>query len=360
MGYIKYKYEDLTKLCNVVFQKFGYNEKDSESITDVLLLSDLFGIESHGIQRLAKYYKEIKNGLIKVDSDIRIIKETPISAVIDAQESIGQIVSKRAMNMAIAKAKKSGIGIVLVKNSNHYGIAGYYARMAEKEGLLGISMTNSPAITVPTFGIEAMMGSNPIAISMPASPYPFLMDMSTSVVTRGKIEVYNKRNEALPKGWALNSKGEDTSNPKEVLTNIANKTGGGILPLGGLNEILGGHKGYGFALAVELFTAILSGGLTANYVHVNGISGTCHSFIAVDYGMFGDKKATEKNFSEYLNEIKKSKIKQGASRIYTHGEKESESYYKRIKNGIPINNNTLKEIDEICKYFNINMKDYIS
>ena len=359
MDYIKYKYEDLTKLCNVVFQKFGYNEKDSETITEVLLLSDLFGIESHGIQRLAKYYKEIKSGLIKVNSKIEIIKETPISAVIDAHESIGQIVSKKAMNMAIKKAKESGIGIVLVNNSNHYGIAGYYARMAEKEGLLGISMTNSPAITVPTFGIEAMMGSNPIAVSMPATPYPFLMDMSTSVVTRGKVEVYNKRNEELPLGWTLDAKGEDTSNPKEVLNNIANKIGGGIVPLGGSNETFGGHKGYGFALVVELFTAILSKGLTANYVHVNGISGTCQSFIAVDYGIFGDKQETEKNFSKYLNEIRQSKAKQGEHRIYTHGEKESEAYKERIKNGIPMNDNTLKEIDEICKYFNLEMKDYI-
>ena len=360
MGYIKYKYEDLTRLCNVVFQKFGYSEEDSKVITDVLLLSDLFGIESHGIQRLAKYYKEIKNGLIKVNTEIKIIKETQISAVIDAKGSIGQIVSKKAMNMAIEKAKKTGIGIVLVNNSNHYGIAGYYARMAEKEGLLGISMTNSPAITVPTFGIEAMMGSNPIAISIPASPYPLLVDMSTSVVTRGKIEVYNKRDEELPIGWAVNSEGEDTRNPKEVLNNISNKIGGGIVPLGGSNETLGGHKGYGFALIVELFTAILSGGLTANYVHVNGVSGTCHSFIAVDYGIFGDKLETEKNLSTYLNEIRSSKIKHGEHRIYTHGEKESEAYNDKIKNGIPMNDNTLSEIDEICKYFNLNMNDYIS
>jgi len=356
MGYKKYKYEDLTKLCEEVFQKFGYDEKDSQTITEVLLLSDLFGIESHGIQRLAKYYKEIKSGLIKVNSKIKIVNETQISAVIDAQESIGQIVSKKAMNMAIEKAKKSGIGIVLVNNSNHYGIAGYYARMAEREGLLGISMTNSPAITVPIFGIEAMMRSNPIAISMPASPHPFLMDMSTSVVTRGKLEVYNKRNETLPLGWGLNSEGEDTSNPKEVLNNISNKIGGGIVPLGGSSEMLGGHKGYGFALVVELFTAILSGGATSNYVHVNGVSGTCHSFIAVDYKIFGDKKIIEENFSGYLDEIRQSKKKKGAFRIYTHGEKEAEAYTDRIENGIPINDSTLKEIDEICEYFNVKMQ----
>lgn len=359
MSYKTYKYEGLKKLCNAVFEKFGFNKNDSENITDVLLLSDLFGIESHGIQRLVKYYKEIKSGLVKVNSKIKIVKETPISAVIDAGESIGQIVGKKAMDIAIEKAKNTGMGIVLVNNSNHYGIAGYYARMAEREGLLGISMTNSPAITVPTFGKEAMMGSNPIAISMPASPYPFLMDMSTSVVTRGKIEVYNKRNEKLPAGWAINSEGEDTSDAKEVLYDIANKKGGGIVPLGGSEEISGGHKGYGFALTVELFTAILSGGLTANYVHTNGVSGTCHSFIAIDYGIFGDKKIIEKNFSEYLDEIRESKKANGKHRIYIHGEKEMEAYENKIRNGIPVNDNTLKEIDEICEYFDLKIDDYI-
>lgn len=356
MGYKSYRYEGLKKLCNTVFEKFGFNKEDSEYITDVLLLADLFGIESHGIQRLSLYYKLIKSGMVEINSEIKIIKETPISAVIDARQSIGQIAGRKAMNMAIEKAKNVGIGIVVVNNSNHYGIAGYYARMAEKEGLLGISMTNSGAITVPTFGKEAMMGSNPIAISMPARPYPFLMDMSTSIITMGKVEVYNKKNQELPIGWTINSAGEDTSNAKEVLYNLSNKKGGGIVPLGGSKEITGGHKGYGFALTVELFTGILSGGLTGNYVHTQGISGTCHSFIAIDYGIFGDKKAIEKNFSEYLNEIRASEKAEGKQRIYIHGEKEIESYEDKIRNGIPVNDNTLKEIDEICKYFDIKLE----
>ncbi|AJA49185.1 malate dehydrogenase [Clostridium pasteurianum DSM 525 = ATCC 6013] len=359
MSYKSYNYEGLKKLCNIVFEKFGFNHEESENITDVLLLADLFGIESHGIQRLVLYYKSIKSGLVKLNPKIKIVKETPISVVIDAGQAIGQIAGIKAMDMAIKKAKNSGIGMVVVNNSNHYGIAGYYARMAEKEGLLGISMTNSAAITVPTFGKEAMMGSNPIAISMPAKPYPFLIDMSTSVVTRGKIEVYNKRNDKLPIGWTLDSEGNDNSSAKDVLYNMSNKKGGGIVPLGGSEEISGGHKGYGFALTVELFTAILSGGLTANYVHTNGVSGTCHSFIALDYGIFGDKKAIESNFSEYLNEIRKSEKAKGKQRIYIHGEKEMEAYEDKIKNGIPMNDNTLKEIDEICKYFDLKMDDYI-
>lgn len=327
MTYTKVKYEELKKMCDLVFEKFGFHLEDSETITDVLLLSDLFGIESHGIQRLVKYYTEIKSGLINVKSEPKIVKETPVSVTLDGQAGMGQLIAKKAMNMAIEKAKTSGIGMVTVRNSNHYGIAGYYARMAEQKGLMGISMTNSPAVIVPTFGKEAMLGTNPIAIAMPAEPYPFLMDMATSVVTRGKVEVYNKRQEPLPKGWALNANGEDTTDPKDILYNVPRHLGGGIVPLGGSGELTGGHKGYGFALAVEMFTAILSGGLTGNYVHLDGSggSGTCHYFCAVDYGIFGDKKSIEQHLSNYLNELRSSKRQKGPSE-YIHMEKKKQNH----------------------------------
>lgn len=362
MTYTKVKYEELKKMCDLVFEKFGFQLEDSETITEVLLLSDLFGIESHGIQRLVKYYTEIKSGLINVKSEPKIVKKTPVSVTLDGQAGMGQLIAKKAMNMAIEKAKTSGIGMVTVRNSNHYGIAGYYARMAEQKGLMGISMTNSPAVIVPTFGKEAMLGTNPIAIAMPAEPYPFLMDMATSVVTRGKVEVYNKRQEPLPKGWALNANGEDTTDPKDILYNVPRHLGGGIVPLGGSGELTGGHKGYGFALAVEMFTAILSGGLTGNYVHLDGKggSGTCHYFCAVDYGIFGDKKSIEDGFSKYLDELRNSNKAKGAVKIYTHGQKEVEAYNDKMKNGIPMNDSTLKEIYDICKYFDIDPKRYIS
>ncbi|MBP2032636.1 LDH2 family malate/lactate/ureidoglycolate dehydrogenase [Clostridium algifaecis] len=361
MTYSKVKYENLKELCDLVFEKFGFSAEDSQSITDVLLLADLYGIESHGIQRLVKYYSEIKNGLINVSSDVKIVKETPVSATIDGQAGMGQLIGKKAMNLAIKKAKTSGMGMVVVRNSNHYGIAGYYAKMAEEQGLLGISMTNSPAVIVPTFGREAMLGTNPIAISMPAEPYPFLMDMATSVVTRGKIEVYNKRKEPLPLGLALNIDGEDTEDPHDILYNVPRKLGGGLLPLGGSKELTGGHKGYGFALAVEMFTAILSGGFTGDKVHLDGKggSGTCHYFFAVDYGIFGDKKDIEESFSNYLKKLRESKKAKGAARIYTHGEKEVEAYNDKMKNGIPMNDSTLKEISDICEYFDIKFNDYI-
>ncbi|GIM27687.1 malate dehydrogenase [Clostridium polyendosporum] len=359
MGYSRYKYEDLKKLCNVAFQRFGFSKVDRETITDVLLLSDLFGIESHGVQRLVRYHKGIKSGMMKVHAEMEIVHETPVSAVIDAHQGMGQVVGKRSMEMAIKKAKNLGMGMVVVRNSNHYGIAGYYARMAAQEGLLGMSMTNSEAIQVPTFGKAAMMGSNPIAIAMPAEPYPFLLDMSTTVVTRGKLEIYNKRAEALPLGWALDSKGADSSDAKDVLYNIQNKLGGGIVPLGGSSEEFGGHKGYGLGVSVELFTAILSGGLTANYTHMNNVGGTCHWFFAVDYGIFGDKKVIEAGMSKYLQELRDSDKAEGQDRIYTHGEKEIEAYNDRLANGILVNENTLEEIRNMCNYLDLSVNDYL-
>lgn len=360
MGYLKYSYNDLKNLCITSFEKFGFNTEDSETITDVLLLSDLFGIESHGVQRLVRYYNGIKNGIMKVDAEIETVHETLISAVLDAHGGMGQIVGKKAMEIAIEKAKATGIGMVSVRNSNHYGIAGYYSKMAEQAGLLGMSMTNSEAITVPTFGSEAMMGSNPIAISMPADPYPFLLDMSTSVVTRGKVEVYNKRKDPLPIGWTLDENGNDTEDAQKVLHNIINKIGGGILPLGGSGEDFSGHKGYGLAVAVEMFTGIFSSGVTSNYINGGKASGTCHFFLAIDYGVFGDKEAIKNHMSQYLTELRESRKAAGASKIYTHGQKEAEAYTDRLENGILVNENTLKEMEDMCNYLGINVSDYLT
>ena len=210
------------------------------------------------------------------------------------------------MNMAIEKAKKSGIAIVSVRNSNHYGIAGYYAKMASDEGLMGMSCTNSEAIMVPTFGKKAMLGSNPIAVAMPADPYPFLFDASTSVVTRGKLEMYNKAEKELPAGWALDAQGKPSKNAGEVLGNIVGKRGGGIVPLGGNEELTGSHKGYGYGMLCELFSSILSMGMTSNHTHVDGKGGTCHGFAAVNLEFFGNAEEIKKHLSVFLDELRNS------------------------------------------------------
>ncbi|MEA5084106.1 MAG: Ldh family oxidoreductase [Lachnospiraceae bacterium] len=359
MAYVNIQYETMKKFSNHVFTKFGFTDDESKIITDVLLMSDMFGIESHGVQRMVLYYKTIKNGRIHMDSKWEIVHETPISAVIDNHFGVGQLVGHFAMKKAIEMAKKNGVGLISVRNSNHYGIAGYYAKLACDEGLIGISTTNSEAIMVPTYGRMAMLGSNPIAIAMPAQPYDFFFDASTTVVTRGKVEVYNKKGEDLPQGWTLNSAGQPSTDTADILHNINEKNGGGILPLGGSTEKFGGHKGYGFGMIAEIFSSILSQGLTSNHTHIGSTSGTCHSFIAINPNLFGDPAAIKAHFSTYLEELRQSPKAEGQTRIYTHGEKEVEAYALRLSDGIPVNENTLKEMKEICNEFKIDMESFL-
>jgi L-2-hydroxycarboxylate dehydrogenase (NAD+) len=356
MSYLRIEYKKMKSIAKNVFLKFGYFQEDSEIIADVILEADLRGIESHGVQRLDHYYRFIKQGKIKVNGQTEIVHETPVSAVIDAHEVAGQLSGYQAMQLAIQKAKQTGFGMVVIKNANHYGIAGYYPSMAIKEGLLGISMTNAEAMIPPTFGKRAMMGTNPIAVGINAKPYPFILDMATSVVPRGKMEVYIKKKQSIPLGWALDRNGQETQDAIEVLDAIKNKLFGGILPLGGASETFGGHKGYGLGLMVEIFTGIFAGGYTSNFTC--GYSGPgiplknefkfSSCFIAIDYGIFGDKSGTEDRLSVYLQQIRDSEKAGGQSRIYTHGQKEAEARQERMANGILVNAATLAEIEKLC------------
>lgn len=351
MQYHHLDYEALKNFCIAVFQGYGFPEEESRKITDVLLDADLSGIESHGIQRLIRYHHEITGGLVKTEAKPEIVKETPISAVIEGNDAMGQLLGVQAMETAIEKAKTCGFGMVTVRNSNHYGIAGYYAKMAANQGLIGMSMTNSEAIMVPTFGRQAMIGTNPIAFAMPAKPTNFVFDAATTVVPRGKLEVYVKRGNPLPMGWALDEKGHDSNEPDRILKNIINKTGGGILPLGGSGETTSGYKGYGFGMLCEIATAILSGGTTSNYIYKTpGRANIAQCFIALDYGIFGDKAAMEDHLSRFIQEIRDSAKAEGCDRIYIHGEKEAESRRRVLHEGVSLNEKTYAELQMIGEY----------
>lgn len=356
---IRYTYAQLNTFCMDAFMKFGFKEEEARIITDVLLLSDLYGIESHGMQRLVRYHKGIEKGMIKIDAVPEIVHETPVSAVIDAHDAMGQLVSHRAMTMAIEKAKKTGMAIVSVRNSNHFGIAGYYAKMACDQGLMGMAMTNSEAIMVPTFARMAMIGSNPIAVALPANPYPFFFDASTTVVTRGKLEVYNKMGKPLPEGWALNKDGHPSTDAKDVLSNIVAKNGGGIMPLGGSTETLGSHKGYGYGMLCEIFCSVFSQGTPSSHVNVGGKSGTCHGFMAVDPHVFGDPETIKAHFSAFLQELRDAPKADGQPRIYTHGEKEVFAYEDRMKNGIDVNINTVAEMADMARFLGMDSEKYL-
>ena len=359
MAYVKWSFETLNTFCGDVFRAFGFNDADADTITDVLLTADLFGIESHGMQRMVRYHKGLEKGTIHKDAKPEVVFETPISAVIDGHSGMGQLVSVFAMNKAIEKAKTTGVGIVTVRESNHYGIAGYYAKMASDQGLLGFSCTNSEAIMVPTFGRKAMLGSNPIAVAMPADPYPFLFDSSTTVVTRGKLEMYNKMGKPLPEGWALDENGQPSQDAPRVLANIVGKKGGGIVPLGGDTETLGSHKGYGYGIITEIFSSILSQGVTsAECCTFEDKTGICHGFAAIDPAAFGDPDAIRAHFSDYLRELRESPKAEGAARIYTHGEKEVEAERDRRENGIQVNDGTMVELADLCNYLGLDFASY--
>lgn len=361
MAYVTWQFETLDTFCKDVFAKFGFTQEESDIITDVLLTADLYGIESHGMQRMVRYHKGIEKGSIHVDEKPEVVFETPVSATVEGHSAMGQLVSKFAMDLAIQKAKTSGIGMVTVRNSNHFGIAGYYTKMACDQGLMGIACTNSEAIMVPTFARMAMLGSNPIAIAMPAKPYPFWFDASTTVVTRGKLEIYNKNGEPLPEGWALGAQGQPSTNAPDVLANIVGKGGGGINPLGGGTEKLGSHKGYGWGMVCELFSSILSCGNTSDECCTfDDKTGICHGFTAIDPAIFGDPAQIEEHLSEYLQKLRDTSKAQDAQRIWTHGEKEHFNELRLREEGIPVNDNTMAELGNLCSYLDIDFNRYFT
>jgi LDH2 family malate/lactate/ureidoglycolate dehydrogenase len=349
-GYTDISFPLLRDFCTRLFCTYGFTGEESASITEALLRADLYGIESHGVQRLIRYHNEIGAGMVDVRAKAELVYETPVSAVMDGHKAMGQLTGINAMEIAISKAKQTGIGMVTVRNSNHYGIAGYYSTLALQADLIGVSMTNTEAICVPINGKRAMLGTNPIALAMPADPVPFSYDAATTVVPRGKLEVYFKNGKPLPEGWAVDTEGRPSQDAGAVLNAIIKKLGGGIAPLGGTGEISGGHKGYGLAGMVDIFTGILSGGLTSNHVNVKpGETGICHYFAAIDYGIFGDKKALKSALSGFLEELRASPKAEGQDRIYTHGEKEAETMAARLNGAVPVNEKTLEEIRKIAE-----------
>ncbi len=347
MSYRLVPFEALDAFCTRAFTEHGFSPEQSRIITDVVLAADLSGIESHGVQRMWRYHKSLLCGETQLHAQPEVVHETPVSAVIDAHHAMGQLTSHRAMGMALDKAAAVGIGMVTVRNSNHYGIAGYYTDMALQRDMIGVCMTNTEAIMVPTFGKQAMLGTSPIAFSMPADPIPFNFDASTTVVTRGKFEVYKKRGEPTPQDWAVDQRGRPTRDAALLCGNIDRKVGGGILPIGGADEATGGHKGYGLGLIVDICTAILSGGPPSAHMKDSGQERTSHCFWAIDYGIFGDKAAMRAEMSRLLAELRGSAKADGHARIYTHGEKERESQAKLRTQGIPVAPRTYEELLKI-------------
>jgi len=347
-NYIRVSRDKLFNFVVEIFKRLDVPEEDAKVVADNLIMADMRGIESHGVQRLKRYVDGIEKGAVNAHPNIRVVKDSPVFAVLDGDEALGQVAGYRAMYMAIEKAKKIGVGIVSVRNSNHYGIAGYYAYMAVKEDLIGISMTTSRPLVAHTGAMEKFMGTNPIAVAAPVEgDYPFLLDMATSVVPSGKVEVYRRKSKPVPGEWAISTEtGEIIYDPNEILG-----PKGTILPLGGLGEITGGHKGYGLSAAVDILAGILNGATWSR--HVGGTSDkhsdVGHFFMAIDPGAFGDRDEFKKNMKKFVDELRSAKKHPKFQRIWVHGEKGFLTYETRLKLGVPVYRKVYEEMNEIAR-----------
>lgn len=351
----------LKRLCVHVFEKLGEKPPASRIIADVLLAADLRGIDSHGVARLGMYTEYTQAGIICPGARAEIVRESPTTAVIDAGGGFGQPVSYMAMQMAIEKAKTSGIGWVTVRNSNHYGIAGFYAMMALDHGCIGISMTNAAVFVVPTFGRDAQLGTNPIAVAAPAGEeLPFVLDMATSTVPFGKLEVYDRKEKPIPEGWATDENGNPTTHARKVMDNVHTRPiRGGLSPLGGVGELLGGHKGYGLALLVDVLCGLLPGALYADLVYPKGPggeslpSGIGHVFGAMNIDAFRPIDEFKVEMDNLQRRLKNAPKAEGQDRIYIHGEKEYEETERRRKSGIPLNPKVFAELQQVADKFGV-------
>ncbi len=343
-------FETLESFMTDVFIGVGVPEEDARICADVLITSDKLGIDSHGIGRLKPIYVDrIREGIINPVTKIDVVKEGPTTAVLDGNNGMGQVIAKKAMEMAIDKAKTYGMGMVAVRNSNHYGIAGYYALMATRQGMIGITGTNARPSIAPTFGVENMLGTNPLTFGMPTDEeFPFLLDCATSIAQRGKIEVYNRLGKPLPEGWVIGEDGRPRTDTAQVLKDLV--TGGAALtPLGGIGEEHAGYKGYGYATVVEILSAALQGG--AFLKALSGIENgkkvpyrLGHFFIAINVEAFTTLDEFKKTAGDILRGLRASRKMPGAERIYTAGEKEYLAWLERKEKGVPINESLQKDM----------------
>ena len=335
--------DPLRDFCVRVFETMGVSSGDARITADVLVQANLRGIDSHGVARLVRYVNGLRDGVMIARPEEMVIVETPTTITVDAGAGLGQPISYRAMEAVIEKAREFGCGFATVRNSNHYGIAGYYAMMALEQDMIGISTTNAAVLVVPTFGRDAMYGTNPIALAVPAGEeQPFVMDMATSTVPRGKLEVYNRAEKPLPSGWATDEKGVPTSDAGRVLDNFIKRAGGGLLPLGGAGEEFSGYKGYGMGLMVEILSAVLPGAAFLTHVYPKDADGKPlpanlgHFFGAWRIDAFRQPEAFKADMDRVIRELKGGNRAEGAARIYVHGEKEFEEHQRRAANGIPL------------------------
>ena len=350
------------KFITDAFVGYGVPRADAEICTDVLLESDKRGIESHGCNRFKPIYIDrIVDGIQNPITNYEIIKETETTAVVDGHDGMGQVIGYKSMKLAIEKAKKYGMGMVVVRNSCHYGIAGYYATMATKEGCIGITGTNARPSVAPTFGVEGMFGTNPLTIGIPTDEkFDFVIDCASSITQNGKIEYYERIGEDVHPGTIIGLDGAPVEGDAGVALKKIRSGEAALTTLGGIGEALGGYKGFGYALAVELLSASLQDGNYGKDLNGKDKNGKKvpyhlgHFFIAIDTNHFLGEDLCRKKSGDIIRAIRASKKQPGHDKIYTAGEKEYLVWQDRKNKGVPISEPVQKEMSQVRDSLKLN------
>jgi L-2-hydroxycarboxylate dehydrogenase (NAD+) len=333
-----------------VFQGLGVPQEDARICADVLITSDLRGIESHGVGRLKYYYDRIQAGVQFTQTKIDIEKETETTALINGNHGMGHVIAYRAMRMAMDKARQYGLGAATVRNGTHFGIAGYYPLMAVQEGMMGLTVTNARPAIAPTFSTEPMLGTNPIAFAAPSDmPYPFCFDGATSIIQRGKVEVLARAGKPVTEGWVIDEQGQPMSDPEKILRDMGQATAA-LLPLGGAGEEFAGYKGYDLATMVEILSAALCGGMFMKDLLGFAEDGSRrpymlgHFFLALDIEHFVPLEVSRRITGGIMRALQNARKAPGQARIYVAGEKEYEQEKVVRERGVPVNRNLRREL----------------
>jgi len=333
-----------------IFEKIGCSTADAALAAKVLLLADLRGVDSHGVARLSGYIRLWEASRVNACPEVRIIHETPSTAVVDGDSGLGLVVAPKAMQIAIDKAKTAGTGWVSVQNSNHFGIAAAHAMMALQHDMIGISLTNASPLVAPTFSAERLLGTNPICVAIPAgNEQPFVADMATTTAANGKLEILQRKNLKAPEGWIQDKDGRISTNPHEL------KAGGALLPLGGDREH-GSHKGYALGAIVDIFSAVLSGANYGPWVppfvsflpvgeNLPG-KGIGHFFGAMRIDAFRPAADFKKHMDQWIHRFRTAIPVPGQEKVLIPGDPEREMEIERMRKGIPL----LKAVHEDLEY----------
>jgi LDH2 family malate/lactate/ureidoglycolate dehydrogenase len=336
-----------------VFVGVGVPADDAAVCAEILITSDKRGIDSHGIGRLKPIYIDrIREGIQHPVTNFEVVKDEGATAVIDGHDGMGHVIGKRAMQMAIDKAKQYGLGMTVVRNSTHYGIAGYFSLMAIENGQIGLTGTNARPSIAPTFGVENMLGTNPLTFGCPTDEeFPFVIDCATSVTQRGKIEVYARLDKKMPEGWVIGNDGTSRTDPHQTLKDLVAGTAA-LTPLGGLGETTGGYKGYGYATMVEILSAALQNGsyLKTLLGYEDGQKVPYHLghwFLAIDVAHFVPLPIFKAIAGDICRQLRASQKAPGADRIWTAGEKEHDAWVYRQDKGVPVNAPLVKDCNTL-------------